>query len=75
MARLDQDKQIKFEPKRMQYAKEELMRLGLTFKANDKVIEFFHKGEMVRLYPYSGWHTGKSIVDGRGINNLIKQLK
>ena len=31
--------------------------------------------EKVKFFPYSGWHTGKSIKDGRGIENLLKQLK
>lgn len=31
--------------------------------------------EIVHFYPYSGWHTGKSINDGRGWNNLYNQIK
>jgi hypothetical protein len=33
------------------------------------------KNELVKFFPYSGWHTGKSIVDGRGIKKLLAQLK
>lgn len=32
-------------------------------------------GHAVMHYPFTGWHTGKSIKDGRGIQNLLKQLK
>ena len=35
----------------------------------------FSKGERVMVYPYTGWFTGKTVKDGRGINNLLKQIK
>lgn len=41
----------------------------------DKMIEFEYKGHSIKYFPYSGWATGKTIKDGRGLNNLIKQLK
>src|SRR5690606_35841086 len=41
---------------------------------NETKIEFIFKGNIVRFFPYSGWHTGKSITDGRGWANLVKQL-
>lgn len=37
-------------------------------------IGFEHKGHIVKHYPYSGWHTGKTIKDGREFNKLLKQL-
>jgi len=37
-------------------------------------LQFSFKDEIVTLYPYSGWHTGKSITDGRGINKLLTQI-
>lgn len=39
------------------------------------MIEFEYKGHSIKYFPYSGWATGKTIKDGRGLNNLIKQLK
>lgn len=33
------------------------------------------KGNAVFFYPYSGWATGKNIQDGRGLQNLINQIK
>lgn len=54
----------------------EITNLGLKITSiTQKMIEFEFKGHTVRFYPYSGWATGKSIKDGRGLNNLIKQLK
>lgn len=74
--RLDKERQQQLEPKRTMYAIKELNKLGITGLVDfGKSIQFKHKGETVTLYPYSGWHTGKSIKDGRGINNLLKQLK
>lgn len=39
------------------------------------MIEFEYKGHIVKYFPYSGWATGKTIKDGRGLMNLINQLK
>lgn len=39
------------------------------------MIEFEYKGHIVKYFPYSGWATGKTIKDGRGLDNLLKQLK
>jgi len=38
-------------------------------------LEFVYKGETIKFYPYSGWHTGKTIKDGRGLQKLLNQLK
>lgn len=60
----------------MQYAIDEIERLGYKIDLrDDKKIKFQFKGETVTLYPYSGWHSGKSINDGRGIKELIDQIK
>lgn len=76
MARQNIELQKKLEPKRIEYAKKELEKLGIeiTFKCGTR-LDFIWKGEKVEIYPYSGWHTGKSIKDGRGIDKLLKQLK
>ncbi len=41
----------------------------------DDRIEFDFNGSKIKFYPYSGWATGKTIKDGRGLENLLKQLK
>lgn len=73
--RLNIDRQNKLEPQRLNYAKEQLAKLGyvLTFETDTR-LEFMFKGEKIQLFPYSGWHTGKTIKDGRGIEKLLKQL-
>lgn len=75
MARLDQEKQNKEQPRRIRYAITQIENLGVDvlFKSETE-IQFLHKEEKVNFFPYSGWHTGRSIVDGRGIDNLLKQL-
>ena len=63
--RLNTERQNKLEPIRMQIAINEIQILGLTIlNCTDKMIEFEYKGQ-----------PGKTIKDGRGLNNLIKQLK
>lgn len=75
MARLDIERQKKLEPERIKWAKKKIQELGfdITFECETR-IEFEFKGETVKLFPYSGWHTGKSIKDGRGIQKLLNQL-
>lgn len=77
MARLDTDKQKELEPKRMEYATQQLHAAGIksVFAVTDKCLEFDFKGEKIKFFPYSGWATGKTIKDGRGIHNLLKQIK
>ena len=74
--RLNQERQKELEPKRLQYAKEQIEKLGLVIKEIDNTkIQFEYKGNTITLFPYSGWHSGKGIVAGRGIDKLLKQLK
>jgi len=75
MARLDKDRQENLEHKRLEYAKSRIEGIGhaITYES-DKEIRFMYKGKTVYFFPYSGWHTGQSIKDGRGIEKLLKQI-
>ncbi len=76
MGRLNKEKEQKLQPKRIQYAIDELKKLEIeVFNITSTSIQFTHKKETITFYPYSGWHTGKSIVDGRGVEKLLKQIK
>ena len=75
MPRLDTEKQEALEPKRICYAKNQIEALGFNVYEGGKALSFIFKNETVVFYPYSGWHTGKTIKDGRGIQNLLDQLK
>ncbi len=73
--RLDIDRQNNLEPKRMLYAKSELEKLGYNVEVESNfLLKFMHKDSEIQLFPYSGWHSGKTIKDGRGLNKLLKQL-
>jgi hypothetical protein len=74
--RLDIERQQELEPKRMEFAIQEIEKLGFKITYKDKTkINFWFKGSAVHFYPYSGWATGKTIKDGRGIDKLIKQIR
>jgi hypothetical protein len=74
--RLDTDRQKELEPKRMQYARNQITALGYEItEENATALKFVFKGATVTLFPYSGWHTGKTIQDGRGIGKLLKQIR
>lgn len=65
------------ETERVAYATNEITVLGYTcqYSTNDKCLLFDYKGATVRFYPYKGWFTGKTVKDGRGLRNLLKQIK
>ena len=77
MPRLDKERQDRLQPKSIDFAVKEIIKRGISgvIVNDDNCIEFFYKGNLIKFFPYSGWHSGKGIVDGRGIDNLLKQLK
>jgi hypothetical protein len=67
MARLDQERQNRLAPKRLGTTKILLEQMGYKVDImGNTTLVFFHNNHKVMFYPYSGWHTGKSIKDGRG---------
>ncbi len=57
MGRLDIEKQKELEPKRMEYARSQIMALGYEInEENATTLKFTFKGSTVTLFPYSGWH-------------------
>lgn len=76
MARLDKKRQQDLEPLRINKAREEIKKLGLKIVyENPTQIIFYLAQEKITFFPYSGWFTGKGVKDGRGLSNLLKQLK
>ena len=76
MARLDIERQRRLEPIRIAKAVDSIESLGLRVSYKDSTkIKFDFRGSCVTYFPYSGWATGKTIQDGRGLANLLKQLK
>jgi hypothetical protein len=76
MPRQDQERQTMLEPKRMAYAKSEIEKKGYTvFEASDTQLVFEHDmGHLIYFFPYSGWHSGSTIKDGRGLKKLLQQI-
>ena len=75
-SRLDQEREARLQPKRMKNCKARLEQLGFDVEVvGDTQLKFMFNNNMVIFYPYSGWHSGKSIKDGRGFKNLLKQLE
>lgn len=75
MARLNEERQRALEPKRIDYAVARIAALGYKIISRDSTsIKFIHKGKTITFYPYSGWATGASISDGRGLERLLSQL-
>lgn len=73
--RLDKEKQAVLEPKRIEFAIKELREYGIVAElVSDREVQFKYNNEVVRFFPYSGWYSGKSIKDGRGLHNLLKQI-
>ncbi|KKN76969.1 hypothetical protein LCGC14_0364610 [marine sediment metagenome] len=74
MSRLNEERQNKLEPKRIEYAKEKIEALGYSVELIEKGLVFQFNGNRITFWAYSGWHTGKGIIDGRGLDNLLKQV-
>lgn len=72
--RQDQEREARLQPQRMESTAAELMGMGYEVECDETKITFTHKGRKVTFFPYSGWHTGKTIEDGRGWDHLFKQL-
>lgn len=75
MARLNQEREEKLQPVRMKGCKEKLEDLGFEVTVVDHtLLTFIFEGSKIMFYPYSGWHSGKTVKDGRGFKNLLRQL-
>jgi hypothetical protein len=76
MSRLDSERQARLEHPRMETAIFELGRRGYAIQrhAEQNALLFEHAGRIVTFWPYSGWHSGATIKDGRGLQKLLDQL-
>ena len=74
--RLNQEREEQLQPQRIKSCKEKLESLGFDVRQTDPTkLEFDYKGSKIKFYPYSGWHSGRTIKDGRGFSDLLRQLK
>lgn len=69
------DRRNAYKEERMIHAIKRISREGYTVRqVDDLTLLFMFHAEPVRFYPYTGWATGKSIEDGRGLQRLIDQI-
>jgi hypothetical protein len=74
--RLDEEREKILQPQRIASCRIKLEKLGFEVsQSGNTELQFMFNGSLVKFWPYSGWHSGKSIDDGRGFSNLLKQLK
>lgn len=62
------------EPNRFQYATDKIMEAGHRVGRvadDDKALMI---NGYIKLWPYTGWWSGKGIGNGRGVHNLIKKI-
>lgn len=73
--RLDQEREKRLQPTRMESGKKAITDLGyaIEYESSTELI-FTFNGKRVHFWPYSGWHSGATIKDGRGLNKLLRQL-
>ena len=72
--RLNIERQKELEPQRVAHAKKRIEELGFEVTESKTELRFIYKGNMIKFFPYSGWHSGKGITDGRGLDRLLKQI-
>lgn len=73
--RQDQEREARLQPQRIKSCKATLERMGFEVEqAGETQLRFMFNGGMISFWPYSGWHSGKTIKDGRGFHNLLKQI-
>ena len=76
MARLDKERELKLLPIRETAAIKQIKALGHTIISNSTTdIKFLFKGNVITYFYYSGWASGKGIKDGRGLQQLLIQIK
>lgn len=62
----------------MNYAEieQELIEMGYDVcEANYKRVVFWYKDNLITFWIKKQWASGKGVQDGRGIENLFKQIK
>lgn len=66
---------LKVQAERMEYALKKFEKLGIPHeRISDSTIQIEHNGNIINFFPHTGWHSGKGIKDGRGLNKLLNQL-
>lgn len=72
--RLNQEREKRLQPTRMGKAVAELEKRGFEVRHDETRIDFTYNNKNVIYFPYSGWASGSTIKDGRGLKKLLRQL-
>jgi len=74
--RLDQEREATLSPIRMEKAMKAIEEKGYTpIQVSDTQINFIHyMNHKICYFPYSGWASGSTIKDGRGLRKLLRQI-
>lgn len=60
----------------MEYARNQITALGYPVtEVKRHTLQFTFRGSPVTLYPYSGWFTGSTVTDGRGIELIRRTVR
>jgi len=74
--RLNQERELKLQPIRHKFTCERIRNTGCAIvSTSDCEVVFMFNGNKCKHFPYSGWHQGKGLKAGRGLDKLIAQLK
>ena len=74
--RLDQEREARLQPIRIKTCKHTLEELGYHVEQVDHTLIIIHHPKTtIRLFPYSGWWSGKIVGSNRGFRKLLTQLK
>lgn len=73
--RLNQEREARLQSARMETAIKAIAAKGYQVEQMGKTqLVFVKDGNVIQYFPYSGWAAGKGIKDGRGLENLLKQI-
>lgn len=74
MKKVRKEERAKVEPTRFEYATDLIMNAGHRVSLDAKDDKVLVINDSIKLWPYTGWWSGKGIGSGRGVHNLIKKL-
>lgn len=74
--RLNQERERRLQPQRMQSCMESIKKMGFKpYQVDDTELRFDLLGNTCKLFPYSGWWSCKGIGSGRGFNKLLEKIE
>lgn len=71
------ERRERIEPGRVAFVEKQLSSIGYKTEYDElnKCLVFKHKEHTCKIYPFTGWWTGKGIGSDRGVKKLLKKLR